>query len=357
MKRLGPCFVIAVALAVGACGPSYSMTDDVDLTWDFALTPWRFDDLLHSPYVRGTTVTVYASSSDDKEDLRSWSIVSSDPTVFRIDGRVESVGRDLAVRGQAVGEGIAKLSLRDARGHEVGHGVAEVRVPDAVELDAHGSLILGRDDEAKVSEARVLAGGEATYLVRYFRDGQQLHGNGVLSVDTPAGVTATPRTSFLFENREWLTLDTTVAGTGALQMFADGVAVATVPIAMVPESEIADVVVLTESEDGRRDGEWLAALAQAYDTHGTRIFGVDYTWNVNGAMQTADGDLYRYKFKAGQYAMVRAQRGTHADVAMIQSGGGYVDSTNRVGCTAGGGGSLMVGLLGFGLVWRRRRRS
>src|ERR1041384_971531 len=58
-------------------------------------------------------------------------------------------GRDLAMRGQAVGEGSAKLSLRGARGREVGHGVAEVRVPDAVELDAHGSLILGHDDERR----------------------------------------------------------------------------------------------------------------------------------------------------------------------------------------------------------------
>ena len=59
-------------------------------------------------------------------------------------------------------------------------------VPDRVELDAHGSLILGRADEAPVSEARVVENGEATYLVRYFRDGQQLHGNGVLSVDARA---------------------------------------------------------------------------------------------------------------------------------------------------------------------------
>jgi hypothetical protein len=357
MMRPGSCAVV-VALAVAACGPTYSITDDIDLTWDFSFTPWRFEDNLHSPYVRGTTVTVYARSSDD-EDLRGWSIVSSDPEVFRIDGVASTEDHHLAVRGQAVGEGTAQLSLRDPRGHAVGHGVAEVRVPDAIELDAHGSLIMGRNDEAQVSEARVLAGGEATYLVQYFRDGRQLHGNGVLSVDVPAGVTAQPRTTFLFENREWLTLDTTAAGTGSLQLLADGVEVATVPLVVVPDSAIADVVVLTESESGRNEGEWLVALAQAYDAAGTRIFGVDYQWNVNGAMQTADGDLYRYKFKAGQTSMVRAQRGTHSDTVMIQSEGGHVDSTNRVGCTAGGGGSLVVGLVGLGLVrvQRRRRRA
>jgi MYXO-CTERM domain-containing protein len=236
--------------------------------------------------------------------------------------------------------------------------VAEVRVPDAVELDAHGSLILGRDDEAKVTEARVLAGGEATYLVRYFRGGRELHGNGVLSVAAPTGVMAQPRTTFLFENREWLTLDMAAGAAGAMQLSADQVAVGTVPVVVAAESEIADVVVLTQSEKGRHDGDSLAALAQAYDGNGQRIFGVVYAWNVNGAAQTGDGDLYRYRYKAGQYAMVQAQRGAHMGEAMIQleAGSGSVDSTNRVGCSAGGGGSLGVGLVGLGLVCVRRRR-
>jgi hypothetical protein len=331
------------------------MTDDIDLTFDFALTPRRFDDSLHSPYVRGAALTVFAHSSDDKEDLQGWSIESSDPAVFRIDGAVASGDRDLAMHGEAVGEGTAVLTLRDPRGHAVGHGVAEVRLPDAIELDAHGSLILGRADEARVTEARALAGGAATYLVRYFQGGRELHGNGVLSADVPAGMTAEPRTTFLFEDREWLTLHTTSVQTGSLQLLADGVAAATLPVVVVPESAIADVVVLTESESGHKDGDWLAALAQAYDTGGARIFGVDYQWNVDGAAQQGDGDLYRYQFKAGQHAMVKAQRGTHADSAQIQSEGGFVDSTNHVGCAAGGGGSLIVGLVGVGLVAGRRR--
>ncbi|TMQ10792.1 MAG: hypothetical protein E6J91_25150 [Deltaproteobacteria bacterium] len=304
------------------------MTDDVDLTWDFVLTPVRFEDNLHSPYVRGTMVTLWAHSSDDKEDLR--------------------------VRGHAVGEGTAGLRLLDPRGHEVGRGVAEVRVPDAIELDAHGSLILRRDDEAKVAEVRMLAGGEATYLVRYFREGRELHGNGVLAGAGPADVTLQPRTTFLFENREWLTVGAPAAETGMLELAADQVKVATVPLVVVPESAIADVVVLTE-------GDWLAALAQAYDGNGERIFGVDYMWNVAGAMQTADGDLYRYQFKSGRFEMVRAQRGVHSDSAMIQSEGGFVDSTNHVGCTAGGGGGaggggwLIAGLAALGLVRVRVR--
>jgi hypothetical protein len=333
------------------------MTDDIDLTWDFTLTPSKFDDDLHSPYVQGAKVTLFAHSSDDNPEFRGWSIVSSDPAVFRIDdSAVDPDSNGLASHGQAVGEGTAALRLLDDRGHEVGHGVAEVLVPDRIELDAHGSLILGRDDEAAVGEARMVEDGEATYLVRYFRDDRELHGNGVLSVDALPGVTAQPRTTVFFENREWLTLQTTGAMTGALQAYVDQVKVASVPLVVVPESDIADVVLLTQSEKGHQDDDWLVALAQAYDGNGARIFGVDYTWDVNGVTQVGDGDLYRYRFKQGMVEKVQAKRGAHTDAAMIESDQGYVDSTNDVGCAVGGSGSLGGGLAGLGLVMRRRRR-
>jgi hypothetical protein len=359
MTKLAACGLV-VALGLGACTPTYTMTDDIDVTWDFTLTPTRFGDDLHSPYVRGTKVAVFAHSSDKQPNFRGWSIVTSDPTVFRIDdSAAEPDGRGLVAHGQAVAEGTASLRLLDDHGHEVGRGVAEVLVPDRVELDAHGSLILGRDDEAPVAEARVVESGEATYLVRYFRGGRELHGNGVLTAQPPAGLTAQPRTTFLFENREWLTLGATVAGSGVLQLSADQMPVASVPVVVVPESAIADVVVLTQSEKGRKDGDWLVALAQAYDGNGERIFGVDYAWKVNGMTQASDGDLYRYRFKQGLFEMVQAQRGAHVDGAMIQSDEGFVDSTNKVGCAVGGGGSLIGGLVGLGLVGvgRRRRRA
>src|ERR1044071_290439 len=240
MNRSGPC-ALALALAVAGCGPTYSMTDDVDLTWDFALTPRRFDDNLHAPYVRGTRTTVFAHSSDDGESLQSWSIESSDPNVFAIGPPAQTTSdHDLAVAGHAVGEGTAMLTLRDPHGNAVGRAVAEVLVPDAVELDSHGSLILGRDDEAPVHEVRVLVGGEATYLVKYFRGGRELHGNGVLAAVPPAGVDARPRTSFVLENREWLSIDATTVGDGAMDLLADEVAVKTVPTVVVPETALAD---------------------------------------------------------------------------------------------------------------------
>lgn len=357
MTKVGLCLLAAVGL--GACGPTYSMTDDVDITWDFGATLSRFDDDLHRPYVRGAKVTLFAHSSEDNPDFRGWTIVSSNPSVFRVDENVlDAVGTQLSAHGQAVGEGTAELTLLDASGDEVGSATAEVVTPDRVELAAHGSLILGRDDEAPVNEARVISGGKATYLVRYFRAGRQLYGNGVLTVTTPAGVTPLPRTSFLFENREWLTLDAAATGTGAgsMELLADGVKVASVPVVIVPETAIVDVVLLTQSEKGREDGDWMVTLAQAYDGDGLRIFGVDYMWNVDGVTQVGDGDLYRYRFKKGQFQMVQARRGSHTDSVMIQSDEGRVGSSNNIGCSAGGGAGWLVGLAGVGWIAARRRR-
>jgi hypothetical protein len=350
--------VVAAALGLGACEATYTITDDIDLSWDFVAVPTRFDADLHTPYVLGTKVTLFAHSSDDQNDFRGWTIGTSDPAVFRIDDAVASSdGRSLAVHGQAVAEGSAQLRLLDRGGREVGHGVAEVLAPDRIELAAHGSLILDREDEAPVSEVRVVANGTATYLVRYFRGERQLHGNGVLTAQGAAAVTVERRTTFLFENREWLVVRATGAGTSVVQLGATGAAVRAVPVVVVPETAIAAVVVLTQSEVGRHDGDWMVALAQAYDGGGSRIFGVECTWKVNGVGQPGDGDLYRYRYRNGSTQSVQAKRGAHEATVMIHSDGGYVSSSNTVGCGAGGGGSLGAGLVGVGLVIAARRRQ
>jgi hypothetical protein len=355
MRMLGLCVALT---GLGACTTArFTMTDDIDLTWDFVAVPTQFAADLHTPYVLGTKVTVFAHGSDDKQDFRGFTIDSSDASVFRIaDSAVSSDGRSLAAHGQAMGEGTATLRLLDSKGHEVGRGFAEVLAPDQIGLYAHGSLILGRDDEAKVNELRVVTGGLATYLVRYFRGGRELHGNGVLTLDAPAGLSAEARTTFLFENREWLAVQSSAAGASALTLHAPGAPAMAVPVVTVADTAIADIVLLTQSEQGRRDGDWLVALAQAYDGAGTRIFGVDCMWKVDGLAQTADGDLYRYRFKQGQPHQVQALRGTHTDTTTIQSDQGYVSSSNAVGCAAGGGGgSLIIGAAG--LLGRRRRAA
>jgi hypothetical protein len=360
---------LAVALPLSACGPKISMTDDIDLTWDFGLTLARFDEDLHTPYVKGAPVKLFVDADDDETPMRGWTVTSADPAVFRIERQVlDDVDQSgITVYGVAAAEGRSIITIVDGEGETVGTAVAEVVAPDRVELQAHGYLILGRDGEAFVSEARQLVGGTATYLVRYFRGKRELFGNSVLSVTAPETVTATPRTTFLFENREWLTLRSDAVGVTPIKLNADGEAVAQVNVTTVPEAEVDHVDLLGMNEKGRNQGEWLVVLAQAFDASGWRLFGVDFDWTLAGVRQVGEGDLFRYEFEPGQYELLAAERGDQGAAAMIHAGEGLVDSSNNLGCvvapgrgrgteTAGGGLAIVALGVGLGLVVRRKQR-
>ncbi len=346
---------LILAATLGACGPTITLTDDVDVTWDFKLTLDRFDSTLHAPYVRGAKTTLYVSSSDDSQDWRGWTIASTDPSIVAVEATV-SDQYGLSAAAQAVGSGTTDIVVLDSKGMVVGRGHAEVALPDRVELDAHGYLIIAQDSDAPVPEARILEGGEATYLVRYYHGGDELHGNAVLSTGQVDGIVATPRTSFLFENREWLSLTSTQLGVTSLPLLVDNTPINNVQVVTVGQSEIDGVALLPQPVKDAHDGDWYVALAQSFDSTGRRIFGVDYTWDVNGRALDAQGDLYRYEYKSGQYEMVTAATGGHQDSMQIQSDQGYVDSTNNIGCAATGGASSPLLVLGALALLRRKRR-
>jgi hypothetical protein len=343
-------------LVLGACGHEYTLTDDIDLTWDFGITLSKFGDTLHTPYVRGSTMGLSVYSKDEDDRFDGWSIESDDPSIFTITS-VTAQGRNLGAAGVAASEGTTEIRVFDDHGDYVGGGEADVRQPDNVRLDAHGYLIMDMDDQASVDEVRVVEGGTATFVVNYFQGTTALHGNGTLSADGTLGISAQGEQTFLFENREWVQVSSNGdAGPVTLPLRSDGDLVANVPVVVVPETEISNVTMFSESESGHKDGDWLVAYAQAFDSSQRRIFGVEYSWDVNGVEQTADGDLYRYEFKSGDYETVTASRNGMSDSTVIQSDDGFVDSTNHIGCSAGGGGAgLVAGLALVGLARRRRR--
>jgi len=349
--------LICPLFVVGACGgPDITLTDDIDLTWDFSITPSKFGDTLHTPYVRGAPVTLSVYAKDDSQTFDNWRVESSDPSVFQITKTIANA-TTFNANGVAVGEGSAELTVFDDQGSVIGSADADVLQPDHIELDAHGYLIMGMDDQAPVDDLRVLDGGTATYVVNYFKGTTELHGNKVLTIDDVPGVMAEARQTFLFENREWLTVTANGAeGAVSMPLRSDGDPVGSMPMTIVPEIDIATVDMLTQSESGHKDGDWLVAYAQASDASARRIFGVDYSWNVGGVDQTADGDLYRYQYNAGDSQVVTATRDSHSAQGFIHSEGGFVDSTNNIGCSAGGSTGILGGLVVLGLVGRRRRR-
>lgn len=356
-------FAIAATLLVGACGPEITLTDDIDLTWDFGITLDRFDDTLHTPYVKGTPVTMFVSSSDDHPNLSGWSLQSTNPEVFRIDD-IETDDYGLTVHGLAVGGGECDAVVLDDHGKDVGAGHVTVLAPDRIELDANAYLIVepGHDDVARVDDPRILENGTATFLVRYFHGSQELFGNQVLTVDGPPSLEATPEQTFFFENREWLAITPFDAQSGDLQLSAGGDPVQTVHVEVATEADLDHVVMHAQSEKHAHEGDWLVALAQSIDHAGNRVFGVDYDWDVDGVQQLGEGDLFRYQFQAGSFQMVTANRAGVSGSVMIQADADteFVDSSNNIGCSAGGtagGGMLALVTVALELVRRRRPRA
>jgi hypothetical protein len=347
--------LLAFAVSLAACGPTITLSDEFSFDWSFL--PWsRFHADLNSPYVTGTPVSLHVTSSDDHQDFTGWTVQSSDPTVFAIDS-VTAAGDSVAVDAHTAGAGRVTLTVRDKNNGDVGHHDVEVFAPDRVELDAHAYLIIGDDADAPVAEVRIVEGGTATYLVRYFNGDRELHGNGVLTVNAPSSLAATTRRTIDFENREWLQLTATAADQTQIELVVNEISRGTVPVVVVPQTDIASVVMLSSPEKGHHDGDWLVAYAQAYDAQSRLLFGVDYEWDVAGVQQLGLGDLYRYEYKSGDLVTVTATFGGHSDSTTIQSDSGYVDSSNNLGCAAGGGAGGLVAIGGaLALVIARRRR-
>src|SRR5262249_33897017 len=146
-------------------------------------------DAIHSPYVVGAGIQIFARSTDSKERMIGWTIESSDPTVFACKARPNGYATGactgsassascsngdpdtypgLAVRCDAKKPGVSTLTVKDEHGNPLDSETIEVKAPDRLELLAHGPLIIGRPDrEAIETLPRVLIGGTATFLVRY----------------------------------------------------------------------------------------------------------------------------------------------------------------------------------------------
>jgi uncharacterized protein (TIGR03382 family) len=351
--------------AVG-CGPTVTVRDNVDIDWDFIelIGP---SNSMHTPYVVGASMEIYVHSTDEDEKMNGWTVESSDTSIFSVDPPQRDDHKRLYVVGHANGDGVAQLIVRDSGKNVQTRYPVEARLPDRAQIMAHGLLIIGKSEtEASVNEVRLLEGGTATFLIRYYLGDRTLYGNGALSVDAPSGVTATTPRTWLFEPRDWLQVTPLQVGTSSLALKVNGQHFADVPLTVVDSTAVASVRILGADESHAKKGDWLVALGQASDSQSNLIYGVEYSWDIDGQAQTGwdgsnKGDLYRYKFDPAVPKMLAATYGSVSAVAMIHWGGGYVDSSNNIGCSAAPGkpatAPLGIALLLVALVVVRRRVS
>jgi uncharacterized protein (TIGR03382 family) len=354
--------IVLLACAAG-CGPTVTVDDDVDINWDFIELIGPSSDL-HTPYVVGASMNLYVHSTDDKEKMDGWKMESSDPSIFVIDAVKHDSKYKMYAEAHTTGDGIAHLRVRDSSGEVVLSQPIESRLPDRAQIMAHGLLIIGKSEaESQVNEVRLLSGGTATFLVRYYLSDRTLYGNGTLGVTAPPEVVATTPRTYLFEDRDWLQVTPNMTGSSTLGLTVNGQHFAALPLIVVDGSQAQSVRILGGDESHAKKDQWLVALGQAFDDQMRRIYGVEFTWEVDGQAQTGwygnAGDLYRYKFDPTKPKMLAANFNGMAAVAQIHSGGGYVDSSNHIGCSAAPGlpSAAPWALLMFAVFLARRRIS
>ena len=344
------------ALALAGCAGPY-LADDIDLDFDFSLST---RDALHLPYVQGTKVTLFADSTDkgQKKETPSWWLESSDSTVLRIDDQKEATANCTAVRA---GSAEVRIYRRKGDPSPIHASTITVRLPTRAALYAHGPLLIHRsEDEALSQRPKILVGGTATFLVKYFDGDQLLFGNGVLKASSPGLIDLVPKTTFFLENREWLAVTPHASGVHRVSLGVDRMSLGLEIVGASP-SDVDHLELLGEDEGDARDGQWLAILGAAYDAQGQPILGVDFDWDLDGTRQEGEGDMYRYEHRSGQIRQLGAQfAGQRAEV-MISAGEGYVWSSNQLGCSTSpaspraGGSAFPILAAGAVLVLRRRR--
>ena len=360
MKTHALLFIGLVGLCASLAGcQEVTIVDDVDLDldWNPLTGP---SDALHTPYVQGASFSVWVNTAK-KQSLHGWHMTSADEGVMKLGAPTLSTNEEeLNVAATARTPGTVELSVVDSAGEVRHRRTVEVRFPDRVDILPHGPLLLGQSDVPSEERPQVLHNGTATFLVQYSAGGEHLAGHGALEAVSAVDIDAhAEKTSFL-EDRDWLVIDTqNTAVTGELTLKVAGQTARTLTVDAVAESAIDHMVLSGGDGKDAHTKDWELVYAAAFDAQARPIYGVEFAFTANAVKQEGFGDLYRYQFDSKLPVMLEATHGVHADGLMIHSSGGFVDSTNRIGCMAVPGSaptsSAAVGFLLAALYFARRR--
>jgi len=352
------------ALALAGCGASQPVT--MADSFDLDLFGPHQDDL-HSPYVAGSQFNITVSSTSNQDET-GWTLTSSDRQVLQVSaGLLEGIAGVVCA-----GAGTATLRVLDAKGNVLDSHAVTVAIPDRVGIYAEGPLLTGASDQtALVTQASVVTGGEATFLVRYFAQGTELYGSGALSVTGTGGVTATTTSASFAAARDFLQVSPAPMGaSGTVSLVIDDTVLGELPITAVEPSSVTLVTILSQATDSAQKGDSLALYAHAIDATSSDVYGASFDWRIDGQVQPsayydAPVDLFFYSYDSSISENVAATYETFAPYAVVHGQGGSVASTGFIGCALGGAlgtsgtssSFLVLGLAIAGAFAARRKRS
>ena len=342
--RLAYAFAL-IALASG-CNKNPYFSDDEGATRPSAGLGEHPDEL-SLPYALGTQVGIGVKQLDSGE-AASWTVVSDTPGVVSVD-KIDRAADGITAQVTAHAEGEAVIHLKDGAGGEQRSATLSVRAPDHAKLYAHGPLrILGDDQSAfpgaEVSELRMVAGGTAVYAVAYFRGDQRVWGRGLCSAQANAQASFQDSTTSGAPSNEFLEVTALQPGAATMNMTVAGQTMATLPVAVVQETDLVAPSLVEEVGDKKDDGQKVWVLAEWNDQAGHAVEGVYAGWTLDGAAQVGKddatkttGDLYRYEYDPnGAARTLTATRGALTASRQVRAHDGWVYDTTYLGCSVGG---------------------
>jgi hypothetical protein len=318
--------------------------------------------------VQGSTFNITVEAGNN-QNTAGWKLVSSNPSVMTVS--IPGAG-DLTFGAVAVGAGTATLTVTDASGKTLDSASIEVEEPTSVELCAQGLLVSGESDDAStVGTVRVVSGGTATFLARYFNGSQELFGNNALR-PTASGVATATTAAADYSVRDFLEVSAAQIGSGTVSLGV-GQFVTQVPVVAVDPTAVAKVGYAAESEANAGKGQTMYVFGRAFDADGDDLFGASFAWSVDGATLPATvhitngpTDLLTYSYDASQTETVAdsldgftASTSVHGAPSTTTT-----SSTENVGCSIARGVGSDRGMAGgavilasLGAVAARRRRA
>ncbi|MGD0527150.1 MAG: hypothetical protein ABSE49_18555 [Polyangiaceae bacterium] len=320
---------------------------------------------LSTPYVAGSkfTITVQAGGSANGS---GWVLKSSDPSVLAVTSQGSTTGEWTA---NALGAGHTTLTVVDSSGNTLDSEGVDVDVPTEVQLCAQGLLLSGfTDQQAQVNSVQMVAGGTATFLVRYFNGSQELFGNNAIK-PTGSGVATASAVAASFSVRDFLEVDASQIGSGSVVLGGPGQG--SVPVQAVDPSVVTSVTLSKQSDANASKGQTLYVFGRAGDTQGADVFGASFDWEVNGSPLTAQStfaggptDMLTYQYDPSTSETIGDSLASYSSTTTVHGGPAttaLTSSTDTVGCSVArgvgaGGGAGAVALFAMAVVGMASRR-
>jgi len=370
--RLLRCLAVAALPALASLGCTASQ-NTASLQDNFATDVFASffgnQNALSTPYVQGSKFTITVQPGG-KNTGSGWKLASSDPSVLQVDPQTSPGSDDWPVF--AAGAGHATLTVTDSSGKVLDTEGVDVDVPTQVQLCAHGLLLAGySDDQSSVSSVRVVSGGTATFLARYFNGSQELFGNNAVT-PTGSGVATAVTVAANFSVRDFVEVSAAQMGSGNVSL-AVGQTTNQVPVEAVDPTSVASVALAPQSENKAQKGNLIYVFGRALDSQGNDLFGASFSWQVDGTALASQQlfvggptDLLTYQYDPSQTETISdvlagysASTKVHGSPSTTQEG-----STENVGCSVArgvgtGGGAAAAGIVALGAVVlaTRRRKS